>query len=86
MIASEYGWTVPQIMDCTARQISFCMRQIGHRRQVNLCIEAALHGIKMDMPKTQQAIEAVKMTPEQEAMADMAMKSAMKRHQEERRG
>ena len=85
MLASEYGWTIEQVMSCTMRQISFLMRQIGLRKQTDMCMEASIHGIKIPLPAGYGS-DAPILTPEEDSNGDAAMRSAMERHVRERHG
>jgi len=50
-IASEYGYTWEQFINMTYKLLNCCLEAIAKRTHNNTVIQAAMHGIKMDLYK-----------------------------------
>lgn len=75
MLSSEYGWTTKEILSLTSREITWRVKSIHERKQLQVELDAALHGIPM---KSSVQKEEVKLDEKQEANLDKVIKERMK--------
>ena len=71
----------------TMRQVDLALKHIGFRVQMDMKLEAALHGINIEMPAAPGTTDRVQLTDEQENMVAAAIERAKQRkHSEMNRG
>jgi len=68
-------------MSCTARQVSYWLKQIGKRQQMDMYLDASLHGIKMPAPSSGTTKQYF--SDDEDILAERAMASAMARKKSE---
>lgn len=66
MLASEYGITIKQFGEMTAREVFICMERISKRKKGDLLFQAKLHGA--EIKQSAFADEKMKITKEQDEM------------------
>jgi len=69
-IASEYGYTWQQFVNMTYKLLNHCLEAIARRTHNNTVVQAAMHGLKMDLYK--------RVKPVSEKILDQATSEAYK--------
>lgn len=76
-MASQYGYTIPDFMNLTLRQIHGLMTRIVVRKHNEFALIAQLHGAKIELRKIEHEVR--QLTPKQRQTTDRAIKEAVNR-------